>query len=57
MTTNFGVGILFKEAQLSAKFHCPASTVTLFPEDGEVIESHSSPVIESQKRQLALMKL
>ena len=48
MTTKFGVGIIFKKAQLSAKFHCPASTVTLFSEDGAVIESNSSPVIESQ---------
>ena len=50
MRTKFGIGIIFRKAQLSAKFHCPASTVTLFSKDGEVIESHSSPVIENQKR-------
>ena len=35
MTTKFGVGIDFRKAQLSEKFHCLASTVTLFSEDGE----------------------
>ena len=49
MTTKFGVGIVFRKAQLSAEFHCPASTVTFFSKDGEVIESNSSPMIESQK--------
>ena len=49
MTTKFGVGIVFRKAQVSAKFHCPASTVTLFSEDGEG-GIHSSLVIESQKR-------
>ena len=39
MTTKFGVGIVFRKAQLSAKFHCPASTVTVFSKVGEVIES------------------
>ena len=34
---------------MSAKFHCPTSTVTLFFEDGEG-RIHSSPVTESQKR-------
>ena len=36
----------FRKAQLSAKFHGPVSTATLFFEDGEVIESHSSPLVE-----------
>ena len=37
MTTKFGIGIVFRKAhvQLSAKFHCPTSTVTLFSDDGE----------------------
>ena len=42
------------KAQLFVKFHCPASPVTLFSKDGEVIKSHCSPVIESQKSQLEL---
>ena len=56
MTTKFGVGIVFRKAQVSAKFYCPASTVTLFSEDGEG-GIHSSLVIESQKRQLTLAEL
>ena len=35
MTTKIGVGIVFRKVQVSAKFHCPASTVTLFFKDGE----------------------
>ena len=50
MTTKFGVRIVFGKARESAKFHCPTSTVTLFSEDGEG-RIHSSPVIESQKRE------
>ena len=34
MTTKFGVGIVFRKARVSAKFHCSSSTVTLFSEDG-----------------------
>ena len=49
MTTKFGTGIVFRKAQLSAKFHCPTSTVTLFSEYGEG-RIRSSPVIENQKR-------
>ena len=49
MTTKLGVGIVFRKAQVFAKFHCPTSTVTLFSEDGEG-RIHSSLVIESQKR-------
>ena len=50
MTTKFGIGIVFRKAQVSAKFHCPTSTVTLFSKyrEGRI---HSSPVIERQKRQ------
>ena len=33
---------------MCAKFHCPASAVTLFSKDGEG-EIHSSSDIESQK--------
>ena len=49
MTTKFGIRIVFRKAQVSAKFHCPTSTVTLFSvyEEGRI---HSSPVIESQRR-------
>ena len=56
MTAKFGVGIVFKKAQMSAKFHCPAPTVTLFSEDGEG-RIHSCSVIESQKSQLTLVEL
>ena len=49
MTTKFDVGISFKKANLSVKFHCPTSTVTLFSEDGEG-RIYSSSAIESQKR-------
>ena len=49
MTTKFCIGIVFRKAQVSAKFHCPTSTVKLFSEDGEG-RIHLSPVIESQKR-------
>ena len=48
MTTKFGIGIVFGKAQVSAKFHCPTSTVTLFSKYGEG-RIRSSPVIESQK--------
>ena len=44
MTTKFGIG----KAEVSAKFHCPTSTVTLFSEYGEG-KIRSSPVTESQK--------
>ena len=49
MTTRFGIGIVFRKAQVFAKFHCPTSTVTLFSEYGEG-RIRSSPVTESQKR-------
>ena len=29
MTTKFGIGIVFRKAQVSAKYNCPTSTVTL----------------------------
>ena len=45
MTTKFGVGIAFRKAQLPAKFHCPAITVTLFSKDVKVIESQNSPAL------------
>ena len=48
MTTKFAIGIVFRKAEVSAKFHCPTSTVTLFSEYGEG-RIRSSPVIESQK--------
>ena len=48
MTTKFGIGIIFRDTQVSAKFHCPISAVTLFSENGER-RIHSSLVIESQK--------
>ena len=48
MTTK--LGIVFRKARVSAKFYCPSSRVTLFSEDGEG-GIHSSPTIESQKRQ------
>ena len=34
MTTKFGIGIVFRKAQVSAKYNCPTSTVTLFSEYG-----------------------
>ena len=50
MTTKFAIGIVFRKAEVSAKFHCPTSTVTLFSGYGEgrirfslVIESQKSP--------------
>ena len=49
MTTKFGIGIVFRKAQVPAKFHCPTSTVTLFSEYGEG-RIRSSPVTERQKR-------
>ena len=49
MTTKFGIGIVFRQAQVSAKFYCPTSTVTLFSEYGER-RIRSSPVTESRKR-------
>ena len=30
MTTIFAAGIVFRKAEVSAKFHCPTSKVTLF---------------------------
>ena len=56
MTTKFGIWIVFRKAQVSAKFHCPTSTVTLFSEDGEG-KIHFSLVIENQKSQLTLVEL
>ena len=35
MKTKFGVGIVFRKTQVSAKFHCPTLTITLFSEDGK----------------------
>ena len=35
MTAKFDVGIVFRKAQVSEKFNCPASTVTLFSENGK----------------------
>ena len=55
MTTEFGIGIAFRKAQVSAKFSCPTSTVTLFSEYGEM-RIHSSPVIQSEKSQLTLVE-
>ena len=49
MTTKFGVRIVFRKAQVSAKYNCPTSTVTLFSEYGGT-RIHSSPVIQSHKR-------
>ena len=49
MTTKFAIGIVFRKAEVSAKFHSSTSTVTLFPEYGEE-RIRSSPAIESQKR-------
>ena len=51
------VRIALRKTQLSAKFHSPALTVTLFSKDEEVIEGHFFQVIESQKSQLALVEL
>ena len=48
MATKFGVGIVFRQAQMCAKFHCPASALTLCCKVGEG-EIHSSSDIESQK--------
>ena len=48
MTPKFGVGIVFRKTQVSAKFRCPISTVTLFSKDREG-RIHSSSVTESQK--------
>ena len=51
MTTKFAISIVFRKAEVSAKFHCPTSTVTLFSGYGEgrirsslVKESKKSPV-------------
>ena len=30
---SFGVGIVFRKAQVCAKFHCPTSAVALFSKD------------------------
>ena len=49
MTTKFGIGIVFRKAQVSAKFNCPTSTSKLFSKHGER-RICSSPVIKSQKR-------
>ena len=52
MTTKFGIGIVFTKTQVSAKFHCPTSTVTLFFEYGEG-RIRSSPAIESQNNAIS----
>ena len=49
MTAKFGIWIVFRKTQVSAKFRCPISTVTLFSEYGEG-RFRSSRVIQSQKR-------
>ena len=56
MATKFGIEIIFRKAQVPAKFDCPTSIITLFPEYEEGI-IRSSPVIESQKSQLNLVDL
>ena len=56
MTTKFGVGIVFRKAQVCAKLHCPISVVTLFSEDGDG-GIHSSLFKESRKSQLTLVEL
>ena len=56
MTTKFAIGMFFWKAEVSAKFHCPTSTVTLFSEYGEG-RIRSSLVIESQKHKLTLVEL
>ena len=43
----FGVGIVFRKAQVCAKFHCPTSAVTLFSKGVEA-GIHSSSVLETQ---------
>ena len=43
MTAKFGAGIVFRKAQVSAKFHCSASTVTLFSEDEDGGGGESTP--------------
>ena len=47
MTTKFGVGIVFRKAQVFAKLLSPTSATTLFPEDEEG-GIHSSLFKESQ---------
>ena len=42
MTTKFGIGIVFRKAQVTAKHSCPTSTVTLFSKYGGT-RIHSSP--------------
>ena len=53
---SFGVGTVFRKAQVCAKFHCPTSAVTLFSKDVEG-GIHSSSVLESQTVQLTLVEL
>ena len=47
MTTKFAIGIVVRKAEVSAKFHCPTSTVTLFSGYGEgenpLLPSHRKP--------------
>ena len=50
MTTKFGVRIIYRKAQVCAKFHCPNSAVTLFSKDGDG-GIHSFSDKESQKSQ------
>ena len=51
MTTKFGVRIVFRKAQVSAKYNCPTSTLTLFSEYRRTrIQNPLLPVIQSQKR-------
>ena len=49
MITKFAIGIVSRKAEVSAKFHCPTSTVTLFSGYGEG-RIRSSLVIEIQRR-------
>ena len=49
MTIKFGTGIVFRMAQVSAKYNCPTSTVTLFSKY-QGMRIHSSPVIQSQMK-------
>ena len=56
MTTKFGIGIVFRKAQVSAKFNCPTSAVTLFSEYGER-ESTLPQSYKVKRAQLTLAEL
>ena len=47
MATKFGIGIVFRKAQVSAKYNCPTSTVTLFSryggDENPLLPSHTKP--------------